>query len=245
MGVNLNSKGIPFTCSKERIYGKFREGTTCKREHWWAWLCLQVKSNHFRCTKQPCSQTQFQRRDLTSLRSSNKAVGSVTPTQHPTELMVYKSSPLLEKVTMHTCHQCSSATRIIWVELQKPFCKLQSQSSLGSLGMLVRAVASFGTSTEDDSSGLRNSSLPEMPCCQQGEQWQLLFAASFQPTQLQRVCTVPKTTTTTCSIPLPPSALSLTLQWRADLWTPAKCIPLQAGLGFIYHRRRKADSVLF
>ena len=40
MGVNLNSKGIAtlkafllLAASEERIYGKFREGTTCKREH--------------------------------------------------------------------------------------------------------------------------------------------------------------------------------------------------------------------
>lgn len=62
-----------------------------------------------------------------------------------------------------TCHQSSSATRSF--ELSSRNNSANFSQSLGSLGMLERAVASFGDCTEDNSSGLRNLSLPETHVC--------------------------------------------------------------------------------
>lgn len=104
---------------------------------------------------------------------------------------------------------------------------------MGSLCTLVRAVASFGGGTEDACSGLGNSPLPEMPLCQQGEQGQLLFAATMVLPHARdnhkHSCAA--------RCPRPRSA-------GADLWTPINRTPSQAGLGFIYYRHRKAGCIL-
>lgn len=161
---------------------------------------------------------------------------------HPlnTPLTVYKSSPLLEK-THHThmpsavlCHQ----DHFNWA----PETILQTSESKQpgytgeSSGILWRQHRRRQLWPEKLIPA-KDALLPA-----RGATTAALCSQSFQPTQLQRVCTVLKTTTTTCSIPLPPGALSLALQWWADLWTPIKCIPLQAGLGFICYG--KADWVL-
>lgn len=95
-----------------------------------------------------------------------KLWGALISTQHPSELPACKSHPLLEP-TM-TCHQSSSATRSFQLSSRNNFANFSQ--SMGSLGMLERAVASFGDCMEDNSSGLRNLSLPEThPCLAGGE----------------------------------------------------------------------------
>lgn len=142
-------------------------------------MCLQVKSNHLRGKNHPFL---FQRWDLSSLRSSGKAAGSAATPQDSTELTAYQSSRPPEKTSTHTCHRCSSATSTTSAELQKPFQKLQPQSSLGSPGTLARAAACFGDGTEDDGSiPARAAALPAraVPTA-------AVRSPSIRPTQLQR-----------------------------------------------------------
>lgn len=126
--------------------------------------------------------------------------GALIPTQHPSELQVCKSHPLLES-TM-TCHESSSATRSFELSSEIP---LQTWAAWG--GMQERAVASFGDCTEDNNSGLRNLSLPEThPCLAAGEGsnnsccLQPKISAHAAATGLHCAETAP----TTCNIPLPP-----------------------------------------
>lgn len=106
----------------------------------------------------------------------------VTPTQHPTELTVCESSPLLEKTKCTHATSAPRPPRSLDLSSKNLFANFRAKGARVALCTLVRAVASLGDGTEDARSGLGNSSLSEMPLCQQGEQGQLLFAAKvFSP----------------------------------------------------------------
>lgn len=170
-----------------------------------------MKSNHLRRRNNP---SQFQRWDLSSLRSSGKAAGSAATPEDSTELTTYQSSRPPEKTSTHTCRRCSSATSVIRAELQKLFHKLQPQSSFGSPGTLARAAASFGDSTEDDSSiPARAAVLPARAALTAA-----VCSPSVRPTQLQQG-TSRNTSPTTCSIPLPPGARAAKLRTPVNAFT--------------------------